>query len=324
MAHEILEDRYIGSEPAWHGIGTYPGRTFTAEEAIIATRADYPVLKVHLMTVDGLQIEQMATVRGDLPANDPARILGIVGPNYEVLQNAKAFGFFDAIVDREEAIYHSVGVLKNGAEMFIVAQLPDRGFWVNDDEYEAYITLTNGHTGRHGVRAFTTMVRVVCQNTLTMALRSIRKMVTLRHTKNVEARLSQAPRILGIADRQFQAAQAIFQTLADTPIPAPPLFQAYVEDVFPSAGEKPNERTLGHREEVARLMAADEQNTPGVANTFYAAFQAVAQYVDHGIPRYAGATQDEDRAIQALFGRGKDLKDRALNIAVTHAAMHQS
>ena len=324
MAHEILEDRYIGSEPAWHKIGVYPGRTFTAAEAVEATRANYPVLKIHLQTVDGLQLEQMATVRGDLPANDPARILGIVGPNYEVLQNIKAFGFFDAIVEEDAAIYHSVGILNNGKEMFIVAKLPDRGFWINDDEFESYITLTNGHTGKHGVRVFTTMVRVVCQNTLNMALRNIRRMVTLRHTKNVQARLGQTAFLLGIADKQFRATQAIFQQLAEAPIPAPPMFQAYIEDVFPSAGEKPNERTLGHREEVARLMSADEQNTPGVANTFYAAFQAVAQYVDHGITRYAGANQDKERAVQALFGRGKDLKGRALKIAQTHAAAQRS
>lgn len=324
MTHNIFEGRYIGSQPAWHRLGFYPGDVFTAEEAIVATHADYEVLKVHLQTVDGLQIEQMATVRGDLPADDPMRILGIVGPNYEVLQNVNAFGFFDAIVSREEAIYHSVGILGHGEEMFIVAQLPDRNFWINDDEFDAYVTLTNGHTGRHGVRVFTTMVRVVCQNTLNMALRNVRKMVTLRHTKHVEARLQQAPTLLGIADRQFQATQVIFQTLADTPIKAPPIFQAYVQDVFPSAGEFPNARTVAHREEVERLMDVTNQNTPGIGNTFYAAFQAVAQYTDHGIERHRGANQDTERAAQALFGRGKALKERALKIAQTHAAAARS
>lgn len=324
MAHNILEDRYIGAEPAWHKIGTYPGRTVTAQEAIVATRADYRVEKEPLRIVGSVIIKQMATVRADLPKNDPMRHLGIVGPDYEVLQNTKAFGFFDAVVDSDAAIFESVGILGRGEEMFIVARLPEREFWVKDDEHRCYITLTNGHTGRHGVRIFTTMVRVVCQNTLTVALRNVRKMVTLRHTKNVESRLRQAPLLLGLADKQFQATQAIFQQLAATRIPAPPMFQAWVEDVFPSAGESPNSRTLGHRDEVKRLMNADKQNTPGVAGTFYAAYQALAQYVDHGFERYAGLKQDEHRAVQALFGRGNDLKARALKITETHAKMYRS
>lgn len=318
MAHGIEEDRYIGSKPAWHGIGTYPGKTFTAAEAIAATGLDFYVDLVPLFTADGLQIDKLATVRMDKATDDPARILGVVGQSYTVLQNERAFQFFDAIVGQDMAIYESVGVLHGGKEMFIVARLHDQKYWVNEDEYDAYITVTNGHTGQHGVRVFTTMVRTVCNNTLMMALRNVRKMVTLRHTANVEQRLRSAPLLLGLADTQFQAAQAIFQTLADTPIPAPALFTAYVDDVFPSTGENPNSRTLAHRDSVHSLMEHPHQNTPGVEGTFYAAYQAVAQYVDHGIPRYGDDATE--RAAQALFGRGRMLKDRALKIARTHAA----
>ena len=324
MAHGIDEDRYIGSQPAWHNIGTYPGDVFTSAEAIEATRLNFQVDLVPLFTAEGLEINRLATVRMDKPTDDPARVLGVVGQSYTVLQNEKAFGFFDAIVGEGAAIYESMGVLHGGKEMFIVARLQDRKFWINDDEFDPYITVTNGHTGQHGVRVFTTMVRVVCNNTLMMALRNVRKMVTLRHTANVEARLRSVPILLGLADKQFQAAQAIFQTLADTPIEAPPMFTAYVDDVFPSAGENPNSRTLAHRNSVHSLMAHPHQGTSGIVNTFYAAFQAVAQYVDHGITRYEGNDQEEERAVQALFGRGQRVKDRAFKLAQTHAAAARS
>jgi len=330
MSHEIDEDRYIGSAPTWHMIGTYPGRVVTAAEAIAATRLDYGVelfpifVPLTLAGGAGLMMTQVedrfATVRMDVGPDDPRRVLGIVGKNYTVLPNDRAFEFFDAVVGQDAAIYESAGVLNGGKEIFVVARLQDQKYWVKDDEYNAYITLTNAHTGQHGVRIFTTMVRVVCQNTLMMALRNTRKFVTLRHTANVESRLRNVPVLLGLADAEFRAKQELFRKLAETPIPAPPMFQAYVDDVFPSAGEKPNERTTSHRETVSWLMNHEHQNTPGIGNTYYAAFNAVTEYVDHGISRFANAEdQATERAVQALFGRGNDLKKRALDLAVTHA-----
>lgn len=328
MAHEIDEDRYIGAQPAWHGIGTYPGDVFTAADAIAATGLDYEVRLAPIFTpaMPGtgggpfIQIQdKMATVRMDVTSDDPRRILGVVGKSYTVLPNERAFDFFDAVVGEGKAIYESVGVLRGGKEIFVVARLPDSQFWVGDDEFQGYVTLTNGHTGQHGVRVFLTMTRVVCANTLTMALRNVKRMVTLRHTARIESRLKNVPILLGIADKQFRATQEIFRQLAATPIPAPPMFTAYVDDVFPSAGASPNQRTLDHRDAIHGLMAHPHQQT-GHEDTYYAAFQSVVQYADHGIPRYGD--DPAERAEQALFGRGKALKARALSIAQTHAAMH--
>ena len=109
---------YTGEVP-WHKLGTKLDRPATAEEAIIAAGLDYSVKLKPLHTVinhkripvDG----HFATVR------DNGAVLGVVGSRYEVLQNKDAFGFFDGIVDRHEAIYHTAGALGKGERIWILA-----------------------------------------------------------------------------------------------------------------------------------------------------------------------------------------------------------
>lgn len=318
MSHEIDKDRYVGSTPAWHRIGTTLDGAFTKANDAVRHVFDFDVIRMPLFTQDGQAIDAIATVRSDKAVGDPDRILGTVGPKYVIVQNREAFGFFDNIVADDLAIYESIGVLNGGTTMFIVAKLP-RQFWIVDDLYDQYVTLTNSHDGTRALRVFVTPVRVVCQNTLNFALKKISADVALRHTKNVHQRMLDSAEILGLADKKFQAVQAMFEQLAAKPISAP-LFDQYVTDVFPSTGESANQRTRDHRDAVIGFFDAETNRTPQISGTWYAAAQAVVEYVDHSMVTQSNRPdQGTYRATEALFGGGARVKSRALSLAVKGA-----
>jgi phage/plasmid-like protein (TIGR03299 family) len=319
MADEIYGQDYVGEERAWHSKGVTLGRQFTAIEAIEHANLDYEVQMLPLYTFDaaapydGQAVGRCATIRADLEIGNPDRILGIVGPMYTIVQNRNAFSFFDEIVEQDLAIYVSAGVLGHGEKIFLVAKLPME-YWVAKDRFETFVTLVSGHDGMHALKVFATSVRVVCQNTLNMALKQTALSVSLRHTRNIHDRLLEAPAILGLVDSKFRETQNLFQVLASRPITVP-LFNQYVEELFPS--ENPNARTLAHREAITLLLDDPLNTTQGIRHTWYSASQGVIQYVDHMMPLRKG----KDRFEGKMFGSGANLKKRAMDLAEMYAFM---
>lgn len=142
MAHQINFNQKTGKnsfmsvkEKAWHNLGQVIDRYPTSSEAIQHAGLDYNVEKRPLFTYDtnnylgSAEIiapeiavpNFFATIRADTE-----QVLGVVGNDYEVVQNRDAFSFFDAIVGGGEGIlYETAGALGNGERVFITAKLPD-------------------------------------------------------------------------------------------------------------------------------------------------------------------------------------------------------
>src|SRR5688500_3965559 len=136
MAHEIHIDNggrasmmYVGEEP-WHGLGTPLQSPATSTEAIQAANLDWTVVKKPLAAIEGKRVLRVpdlyATVRTDWwDGAEDTPVFGVVGRNYTPLQNRDAFSFFDDIVGRDAAVYHTAGALGNGERVWILAKLPD-------------------------------------------------------------------------------------------------------------------------------------------------------------------------------------------------------
>lgn len=207
MAHEININETTGKasifvvkEPAWHGLGQVVENALTAEEAVLAAGLNWEVEKRPVLyNWDGKQLE--------VPGNnavvrlDNGNVLGIVGNSYTPIQNREAFSFFDSLVSEKEAIYHSAGALGAGERIWVLAKLPTDTVIGGEDLINNYVLIYNSHDGSAAVSALMTPVRVVCNNTLTAALRTARNKVTVRHTKNVVENLREAHKLLGLANR---------------------------------------------------------------------------------------------------------------------------
>ena len=166
-------------EKAWHGLGQIIDRYPTSSEAIQHAGLDYIVEKRPLFTYDtashlgegsdDILIPEItvpnffATVRADTE-----RVLGVVGNDYEVVQNRDAFSFFDAIVGGGDGIlYETAGALGNGERVFITAKLPDYIRVGVKDWIEQYLFLTTSHDGLGSITAAFTPIRIVCNNSAT-------------------------------------------------------------------------------------------------------------------------------------------------------------
>lgn len=183
----------------------------TIAEAISESGADFSVRKDHLIRIsdedwdnlrngnggnitigaENLIHSHCATVREDNGNN-----LGVVGSNYGVVQNADAFKFVDFIVngmaggEGNKAVITSCGTLNGGSRMFVSAKLPNSMRVSGDNSrIDDYLLFTNSHDGSYAVQVMFTPVRVVCQNTLNLALRTAKNKLVYKHTRLVEDRM---------------------------------------------------------------------------------------------------------------------------------------
>jgi len=198
MAHNLNNTNgmvsFASTQTAWHGLGQIVDGAMTTAEAIKLGGCDYQVQKKPLYLENGDSIEtHRATVR-----MDTNQLLGVVGSDYEVLQNSVAFDFMDTVLDDQTKI-ETVGALGNGERIFITAKLPHKIVvgTKGEDLTEMYLLLTTSHDGSCGVRAGLTPVRVVCNNTLSHALsKGLKNNISIRHTKSVKDRLEQAGKVM--------------------------------------------------------------------------------------------------------------------------------
>jgi len=234
MAHNIFFNEQTGKysffsvkEKAWHGLGQIVQDYPTSAEAIKHAGLDYEIAKTPIytkraaviQTSDGMEAgseeicvpDYFATVRTD--SNMP---LGVVGKDYQIVQNKDAFSFFDAIVGGEDDIlYETAGALGKGERIFITAKLPGYISVGKDDLIEKYLFLTTSHDGSGSITAAFTPIRVVCNNTLSAALHNCSNAIRIRHTSNAKQRLEQAHKVMGISNRLSGELEGIFNQWAN-------------------------------------------------------------------------------------------------------------
>jgi phage/plasmid-like protein (TIGR03299 family) len=183
--------------------------------------------------------DKFAVVRQDLWGTPECSVLGVVGRDYTPLQNREAFGFFDHIVGKDAAIYHTAGALGQGERVWILAKLPTEIEVARDDISDKFLLLSNSHDGNSSVQIKFTPIRVVCQNTLTMAL-SQGPTLHVAHMKDIHRRLLEAERTLGLINRRFDEIEEEFQELVKMQLNQARLAE-YLQRVFPDPQDEEDE-----------------------------------------------------------------------------------
>lgn len=315
MTARINSMMYVGEKP-WHGLGKKLDNAVTSAEAIKAAGLDWKVLKEPMFLKDGKQVKKaFATVR-----EDNKTVLGVVGNVYQPLQNKDAFSFFDAVVGIKEAMYHTAGALGKGECVWILAKLPGIVRVVGDDITEKFLLLTNRHDGWGAATVMFTPIRVVCQNTLNIALSGNEMRASLRHTSTIGLRVEEVREQLGIIHAQFGIFEEAAKRLATVQLTRD-AFTAYLKNVglAPKDTEAATERAKKILEEVTQLFEMGKGATmPGARGTAWGAFNAVVEYAD-----YVRASREKDgdegahaRAKSVLFGTGATLKQNAWDKAL--------
>ena len=312
-------------DPPWHGLGTQLDGPATAEEAIRAARLDWAVGKIPLAAYNGSKWRevpgQYAIVREDRwgQGSDDA-VLGAVGGDYMPLQNAEAFQFFDPIVGQNAAVYHTAGALGRGERIWILAKLPEGIRVVGDDITDKYLLLCNSHDGTSAVQVKFTPIRVVCQNTLTMALKT-GSTLRIPHTRSMQERLAQADELLGIVHKHYDTIAEQLQAMARVQLNGQRLDE-YLEKVFrlpPGARqEKARRRVLLDRVRAQYFFVEGQGNRlHGVPGTLWAAYNGITELVDHRVsdPKRGRVQSKDGRLESTWFGRGSLIKAKAFEVA---------
>jgi phage/plasmid-like protein (TIGR03299 family) len=245
-----------------------------------------------------------------------AKVLGVVGKHYRPIQNATAFSFFDALVGEGKAIYHTAGSLRGGKRVWVLAKLPGDMLVGTSDVVQKFLLLSTSHDGTLTLGMQFTPVRVVCQNTLNMALRGNADRISIRHVATAEQRIEEAVRAVKLANEFYAAFNQRANELAQARF-TPAMMTELAERFFPVKGEDKDEAgalLTKKRAEVVRLFDAGLGHDK-IAGTAWAAINAVAEYVDHHATRRGdAATARDSRLFHLWYGNSIAIKERALDI----------
>jgi phage/plasmid-like protein (TIGR03299 family) len=328
MAHKLYIENgkahmmYAGQTP-WHGLGTQLAGPATSAEAIKAAGLDWKVRKVPLYAIEGSGTAHVpqysAVVPEDRWGKPDCPVFGIVGKDYHPLQNIEAFEFFDSIVGQKVAMYHTAGALGKGEHVWILAKLPGKIEVTNSDILDKYVLLSTGHDGRTCVRVTLTPVRVVCQNTLTLALRSGEAIARAYHTSGMDRQLTSARQQVQTLMKGFDTMQSAFRAMAKRKMDANAA-KSFVEKVFPLPEDQADRKVpawiLEDRANCIHLFYNGLGNAdPAVKETLWAAYNGVTEYVDHWRDR-----GDRQHMYGVCFGSGFQIKSRAYERALQFVA----
>ena len=207
MAHLVETMMYVGKTP-WHGLGRPipEEKKISVREAIVAAGLDWQVelRRVYTENPDGGAnagiLDHFAVCR----TSDNA-FLGIVGPDYEPLQNEEALEWFQPFLDSGSATLETAGSLNGGKQVWVLARIRDGNMDVSkNDPVSHFILLSNAHDGSISVRVGFTPIRVVCNNTLTLAHQSkASMMLRVRHTIGMRYNLELVREIMNVVWHEF-------------------------------------------------------------------------------------------------------------------------
>lgn len=344
MAHELFGERFLGRrDAAWHKLGTVFPETekLTATEAFSRAGLDYETIKVPI-TADyqgtPLPTGQYAVVRGATLDAEP-KVLGIVPEDYTIISNMDLAKHFDELTT--EWPVETVGALRDGATIFLTLAVGDGE--IAKEAVREYFLLTDTRDGKEALRLQYTPVRVVCQNTLSAALRGGTTQMSVPHSANMEADLA-FWKELAVGMRQVrEETKAALNALAEVKLTEPKL-KKLIHLVYPDP-PKPKKlaaieasgktiwsaEVLGqisdsqmyhqrdrdlmakHRLQVKTLYERIGDEHTVIAGTAYAFYNAVVEREDHDV---RSDSQDISAATATLWGYRQARKQKALDASL--------
>jgi phage/plasmid-like protein (TIGR03299 family) len=299
MAHNLeMENGEVAfalrGAPAWHNLAN---RIFSEDEEVTTSlmleEAKLSNWNVRLSPIaehipeSWNDVSTASLVLRDNPFNGGTDVLATVGKRYKPVQNEELFAFADAIHDADPACrWESAGSLRNGKVVFGTVDIP-RTMVLDpqgaNDETKLYLIVWTSHDGSVAVQAAVTPVRVVCQNTLNLAMKSAKQSFKIRHTQSVEGRIAVARETLGLAlgyfDEFEKEAQALYaQSITDAE------FSKLIQSIYPKPEKDSSKAALTRWENKVVLLDDLYHNSPTnatIKGTKWGAFNTLTERLDY-------------------------------------------
>jgi phage/plasmid-like protein (TIGR03299 family) len=248
----------------------------------------------------------------DNPFDQGTDVLATVGERYHVLQNEDLFDFGDALLDGGR--WETAGSIRQGRVVFGSLAL-ERETVLDpngvSDVVKSYLLVHTSHDGSTAVQASITPVRVVCQNTLNMALQGVKQSFKIRHTQTVGGKVMAAREALALANTYLDEFDKEAQALIQTEI-TKAKFDAILEAVYPRPDKDAKGAVKKWETKVDLLEEIYSSDTTNmIAGTAWGAFNALTERLDwfrkgrgeRGAENVAAAASGFDPVTNAEKGR---------------------
>jgi phage/plasmid-like protein (TIGR03299 family) len=322
MAHQIEQMAYVGATP-WHGLGNQltqkqpieiwqreAGMDWQIQESPVHFKAD---AIGHLGSIHSFP-EQKVLYRSDTKAP-----LSVVSNRYQIVQPREVMEFYRDLTEVSGYELETAGVLKGGRKFWALARTGQNTALKGNDQVNGYLLLATSCDGTLATTATPTTVRVVCNNTLTIALDGTTRAIKVPHSTRFDPQV--VKKQLGVAVSQWDEFMYRMRVLAERKVQwheAMGFFMNVLCDVTPNSKLPevlPNERAL---RKVQNLYEGSGRGATleSAQGTAWGLLNAVTEYVDHE----RRARSNEYRMDSAWFGQGAQIKQRALDAALQLAA----
>jgi phage/plasmid-like protein (TIGR03299 family) len=302
-----VETMFYTREKPWHGLGTMVAEAPNSKDALRLAGLNWKVLQEPVYTENEELIQgYKANVR-----DTDRKVLGVVTDRYKVIQNEEAFAFTDTLLG-EGVRYETAGSLQEGRRVWMLARLP-REFIIGGERISPYMVFSNTHDGSGAVKTALTPIRVVCNNTLNLALRTAKRSWSMIHTGDISGKIEEAKNTLLLADEYMTALGQEFEDLRKIKLSEKQVLD-YIKILLPME----ENYSLLQKRGVEKLRADmkmryfDAPDLKGVGNNGYRFVNAVSDFATHSTPRRKTANYKEN--IFARTADGNPMIDRAYQL----------
>lgn len=274
----LVETMMFTRTVPWHGLGTKVDEAPTSADALRLAGLVWTVEQKNIQLCGGAKIQNYkANVR-----SSDGQVLGIVSDRYKIIQNSDAFEFTDSIIGGDVR-YETAGSLNGGKKIWLLAKLPETE--IAGDKTEPYMCFSNTHDGTGAIRVCMTPVRVVCSNTLNLALDTARRAWSVRHTGDLQSKMHEARVCLQMANAYMGALAKEADRLTNTTVTRAQLDQI-LEELFPvdeSSTEREKQGVKKLRDEF--MVCYFSPDILKFRGTAWGAVNAMSDMLSHNAPR---------------------------------------
>ena len=324
MSHEVTtrkngmaEIAYVGDTP-WHGLGQRLEEGASIEAWKVSAGMDWRICRSRVRCGEGPS-QQIYDDKHVLFRSDTKAPLSIVSHKYQVVQPGEVLEFFRDLTEANGFQLHTAGTLFGGQRFWALASIGEEAIVMGEDKVGGFLLLSSSCDGSMATTARFTSVRVVCNNTPTMAVSGKKAEVVVRHTSRFDAKAAKDE--LGLARGQFQVFMKEARRLAQTKV-SDAVVSTYLESLLAETktmvGEKKPVSESKQYQRILQLFRSDAMGGSllGAQGTAWGLVNAVTQFVDHE----ARARSTEQRLATAWYGRGEGLKNAAMAKALELAS----
>lgn len=292
-----VETMFYTREKPWHGLGVKVENAPTSKEALIMAGLDWQVVQKPIMTEEGQIIDGYKVNIRDMDQ----KVLGVVSNRYKVVQNEDAFAFTDALLG-EGVTYETAGSLADGKRTWMLAVLPHK-YIIAGDEITPYLVFMNSHDGSGAIKAAMTPIRVVCQNTLNLALSTAKRCWSTNHTGDISGKMEDARSTLQFANNYMVELGRGIEQLQRIRVTDKQVLD-YINEFFPvsedmSSQQRKNMQTL---QEDMKIRYFDAPDLKHVGKNGYRFINAVSDFATHSRPLRETANYKENLFAKTIDG----------------------